>query len=287
MKRILIALLMGCMLCACTIRGHLTEAKKATSCDLTYERIGVPAVKHIPLTPEKQAAVLKILAQLQPGDDSQKGRVHIKISPNSIFTTIHYTTSAGMEHDLNMRDIGSPDSTLKLHTFKIYPYNLPAKLRAELKDLVSYENNKEATHRTIAEQNRAYMEAKAAELQLIQHATAVRLEHRKIDSESKEVEVKEAPLTPEAQREILALLPRLRLAPADKVVQTPPHTDISYCYLILTCGDKEVALRLGDIRFTDKADKAPWQSSPYLLDDATLTRLRDIAQDPAEGPGQV
>ena len=284
MKRVLIALLMGCVLCACTgtTREHLTEAKKATSCELTYERIGVSAVKHIPLTPEKQAAVLKILAQLQPGDDSQKGRVHIKFSPNAIFTTIRYTTSAGKEHDLNMRDIGSPESTLKIHT-----YSLPVKLLDELKNLVSYENNKEATHRTIAEQNRAYMETKAAELQLIRRATAVRLEYREIDSESKKLMVKVAPLTPETQREILTILPRLRLAPADKVVQTPPHTGIPYRYLILTCGDKEVALRLGDIRPTDKADKAPWQSSPYLLDAATHARLRDIAQDPAEGPGQV
>ena len=262
---------MGCMLCACTVREHLTEAKKATSCDLTYERIGVEAVEHVPLPPEKQAAVLKILAQLQPGDDSDARRARVDYNPDATFVTICYTTSEGKEYALKMRDIGSTDSTLK-----IYPYSLPRELRAELKDLVSYENNKEATHRTIAEQNRAYMEAKAAELQLIRHATAVRLEHRKIDSETKKVEVKEAPLTPEAQREILTLLPRLRLAPADKVVQTPPHTGIPYCYFILTCGDKEVSLRLGDICPADKADKAPWQECPYLLDAATRTRLRDI-----------
>ena len=271
MKRILIALLVGCMLCAGTVREHLTEAKKATSCDLTYKRIGVEDVEHVPLPPEKQAAVLKILAQLQPGDDSDARRARVDYNPDATFVTICYTTSEGKEYALKMRDIGSTDSTLK-----IYPYSLPRELRAELKDLVSYENNKEATHRTIAAQNRAYMEAKAAELQLIRHATAVRLEHRKIDIETKEVEVKEAPLTPEAQREILTLLPRLRLAPADKVVQTPPHTGIPYCYLILTCGDKEVSLRLGDIRSTDKADKAPWQECPYLLDAATRTRLRDI-----------
>ena len=71
------------------------------------------------------------------------------------------------------------------------------------------------------------------------------------------------------------------------MVQTPPHSGIPYRHLILTCGDKEVALRLWDIRPTDKADKAPWQECPYLLDDAPRTRLLEIAQDPAEGPGQV
>ena len=282
MKRILIALLMGCMLCACTVREHLTEAKKATSCELTYERIGAEAVKHIPLTPEKQAAVLKILAQLQPGDDSEARRTIVDYNPEATFVTICYTTSEGKEYALEMRDIDSPDSTLK-----IYPYSLPTELLDELYDLVSYENNKEATHRTIAEQNRAYMEAKAAELQLIRHATAVRLEYHEIDSKTKELKVKRAPLSPEVQREILTLLPRLQLAAADKVVQTPPYTGIPYRHLILTCGDKEVALRLKYILPASKADNALWQSSPYLLDDATLTRLRDIAQDPAEGPGQV
>ena len=282
MKRILIALLVGCMLCACTVREHLTEAKKATSCELTYERIGVEDVKHIPLTSEKQAAVLKILAQLQPGDDSMARRTCVDYNPEATFVTIRYTTAEGKEHALEMRDIGSPESTLTIHS-----YSLPTELHDELYDLVSYENNKEATHRTIAAQNRAYMEAKAAELQLIHHATAVRLEYREIDSKTKELKVKRAPLSPEAQREILTLLPRLRLAPADKVAQTPPLTGIPYRHLILTCGDKEVALRLGDIRSTDKADKAPWQSSPYLLDAATRTRLLEIAQDPAEGPGQV
>ena len=273
---------MGCMLCACTVREHLTEAKKATSCDLTYERIGVEDVKHIPLPPEKQAAVLKILAQLQPGDDSEARRTLVNYNPDATFVTICYTTAEGKEYALEMRDIGSPDFTLKIH-----PYSLPSELLDELDKLVSYENNKEATHRTIAEQNRAYMEAKAAELQLIQHATAARLVYREIDSESKKLMVKKAPLSPEAQREILTLLPRLRLAPADKVVQTPPLTGLPYRHLILTCGDKEVALRLWDILPADKADKAPWQECPYLLDAATRTRLLEIAQDPAEGPGQI
>lgn len=284
MKSFFTVLLAVCMLGACTEREHISEAKKATGCELAYAHIGAADVKHVQLTPEKQAAVLQILAQLQPGDDSMRRHTFVSYSPDAIWVTICYTTSEGKVHDLELRDISTPEFN---NIDKIDPYCLPDKLHAELVNLVCYDNNKEATHRAITEQNAAYMESKAAELQLIRHASAVRLEYRKIDSDSHALQVKKATLSPEAQQEILTLLPQLQLVPADQVVETPPHTSVAYRYLILTCGDREVALRLSDILPTSEAQNAPWQACPYLLNVITLLRLNEIASDPAEGPGQI
>lgn len=281
MKRILPLLLALCPLVPAAVPPMdpppsqvLAEVKRATRCKIEYADYRFTTVE-IELPQEKEAEVLALLAQMEPVDDEPDWEVDIDWDDEVIFETLIITTPEGKKQRIDMLDIGYSGSEEPLYDWDFF--KLPRPQLDRLLELVSPEDNLDIIHRTIAEQERKYMAKKAAELEIITHAAAVRLEYRY----PKEKRVENVPLTPVAQREILSILTQLQLSPAEKTVQYEHQHDGLYRYLILTCGDKTVELMMDDIGFAEViAAEKHWQNDPFCLPMTGLERLDQLARKP-------
>lgn len=156
----------------------------------------------------------------------------------------------------------------------------PPEHERELREAMSYECNKELVHQTIKTQGQEYMCEKAAELESIRGATHCYVAYR---STRREPATQFSP-SPEDRREILQILSRLQLAPADKVVQAVSGNAQPSPCLILLCGVWEVALNLHAICPESVLEKSPWQTAPYVLDDASYIRLLQLVCKPVSAP---
>lgn len=281
MKRILPLLLALCPLVSAAVPPMdpppsqvLAEVKTATRCKIEYANYRFTTVE-IELPQKKEAEVLALLAQMEPVDDEPDWEVDIDWDDEVIFETLIITTPEGKKQRIDMLDIGYSGSEEPLYDWDFF--KLPRPQLDRLEELVSPEDNLDIIHRTIAEQERKYMAKKAAELEIITHAAAVRLEYRY----PREKRVENVPLTPVAQREILSILSQLQLSPAEKTVQYEHQHDGLYRYLILTCGDKTVELMMDDIGFAEViAAEKHWQNDPFCLPMTGLERLDQLARKP-------
>ena len=243
----------------------LEHIKTALGCKVQYEMFFRPFV--ISLTPEQEQEALGILAQLQPAGLSE----HIddghafSYEEDMVYTQLICTAADGVQYSVYMDDIGFVDGARSVS--ECTKYELPdEKSYLRLRRLVDFENHKGA----ITEKNRAFMAEKAQALSYLRRASKCRL----ISRSNKGEEV--LPLSSEEEREILSILPRLQLAPAEAVIEEDIRLETER-FFIFTCGDKEVELKPYYIR--SACESYMWDSSPYMLDSVSYARLHQLARE--------
>ena len=220
------------------------------------------------LPPEQEKELLGILAQLQMA--RQLNHIHdydIDYADEQIFTYLICTAPDGKQYSVDVDFIGFVGDTGDMSDCK--DYELPDE-KTYLRFCRLVENNKDAATKSIVEANREYMAKKALDLCDLHRASKCRLIYRR------ENEDEDIPLSPEEESEILSILPRLQLAPAEVVIEDKGERDPGW-YFILTCGDKEVELKPFQIRPLSLQNS--WYNSPYMLDSASLTRLHQLAHE--------
>lgn len=243
----------------------LEHIKTAQGCKVQYEMFLRPFV--ISLTPEQEQETLGILAQLQPTGLS----VHIddahafSYDEDKVYTQLICTAADGVQYSVYMDEIGFVDGAWSVSDST--EYELPdEKSYLRLRRLVDFENHKGA----ITEKNRAFMAEKAQALSDLRRASKCRLVYRSKKGEE------ELPLSSEEEREILSILPRLQLAPAEVVIEEDIRLETER-FFIFTCGDKEVELKPYYIR--SACESYMWDSSPYMLDSVSYARLHQLARE--------
>ena len=244
----------------------LVHIKAAQECKVQYDGIMIPKIL-ITLPPEQEKELLGILARLQMA--RQLNHIHdydIDYADEQIFTYLICTAPDGKQYSVDVDFIGFVGDTGDMSDCK--DYELPdEKTYLRFCRLV---NNKDAATKSIIEANREYMAKKTLELCDLHRASKCRLIYRR------ENEDEDIPLSPEEESEILSILPRLQLAPAEVVIEDKGERDPGW-YFILTCGDKEVELKPFQIRPLSLQNS--WYNSPYMLDSASLTRLHQLAHE--------
>ena len=247
----------------------LPYVKAAQGCKVLYEGIMFPKVLTT-LPPEQEKELLGILAQLQMA--RQLNHIHdydIDYADEQIFTYLICTAPDGKQHPVDVDFIGYVGDTRGMSDCK--DYELPdEKTYLRFCELVDWENNKDAATKSIIEANREYMAKKTLDLCDLHRASKCRLICRRENGDEA------IPLSPEEESEILSILSRLQLAPAEVVIEDKGEQTPGY-YFILTCGDKELELNPYQIRPLRLQNS--WDSSPYMLDSASLMRLHQLAHE--------
>ena len=243
----------------------LPYLKTAQGCKVLYEDIIFSKVLTT-LPPEQEKELLGILAQLQMA--RQLNHIHdydIDYADDHIFTSLIFTAPDGKLLSVDVDFIGFVGDTGDMSDCK--DYELPdEKTYRRFCQLVDYEYNKE----TIIEENREFLAQKEQELRDLRRASKCRLVYRSKKGEET------IPLSPEEESEILSMLPRLYLAPAEAVVVEEICRDSEYCW-IFTCGDKEVELKPYYTRSDFEHDT--WDLAPYMLDAVSYTRLQQLSRE--------
>lgn len=255
----------------------LPHVKAAQGCKVLYEGIIFPSVL-ITLPPEQEKELLGILAQLQMA--RQLNHIHdydIDYADDQIFITLICTAPDGKRYSVDVDFIGFVGDTGDMSDCK--DYELPdEKTYLRFWELVNWKNNKEAAFKSIVEANREYMAKKARELSDLQRASKCRLICCRENGDE------HIPLSPEEESEILSILPRLQLAPAEVVIEDKGKR-VPGRYFILTCGDKELELDpyhlIRPLCKENERDKFPYvlDTAPYMLDSASFTRLLQLAHE--------
>lgn len=255
----------------------LPHVKAALGCKVLYDGIIFPKVLTT-LPPEQEKELLGILAQLQMA--RQLNHIHdydIDCDVDQIFTYLICTAPDGKQYSVDEDFIGFVGDTGDMSDCK--DYELPdEKTYLRFCELVNWKNNKEAAFKSIVEANREYMAKKARELSDLHRASKCRLICRRENGDE------DIPLSPEEESEILSILPRLQLAPAEVVIEGEVARAPGR-YFILTCGDKEVELnpshQIRPLCRQNERDNFPYvlDIAPYMLDDASFTRLLQLAHE--------
>lgn len=262
----------------CPTKAEVQQAQKAESVELAY-KVSRCAEQRVKLSRVEQAALIEVLSRLEFSEDTalEAGR-HYEAK---IYGSIIYTLPGGAQVALPLEYIspakeGSSGCRLLL----------PTVMYRQFLYLTAYETHKEAVQRGIIEEGREYMAQKAADLEVIQNATAVQLKKMRRNSDGVP-EAYTVPLRENEQQEILRILSRLRLSPAEKVVKREPQLPHDPdCIFILTCGDKSVELAFRDIVSSSWLASVPWQECPFVLGDI-LKRLDMLTSARINGKNAV
>ena len=259
---------------------RVADVRAAQSCVVEYHwGMGtVPGVK-VELPQEKQEKILAALAQAKPeGSVVRAGGARLLPNvrmPFAIYYGVYCKTPQHRVYRLWMAD------KLRAPGVEAEPgFIFPPEHEQELREAMSYECNKELVHQTIKTQGQESMSEKAAELESSRGATHCCVAYRTTRWEP----ATQFSPSPEARREILQILSRLQLAPADKVVQAVGGSAQPSPCLILLCGGWDVELNLHDICPESVLEKSPWQTAPYVLEDASYIRLLQLVCKPVAAP---
>ena len=247
----------------------LPYVKAAQGCKVRYDSMMSPSVLTT-LPPEQEKELLGILAQLQMArQQNQIFHCDIDYADDHIFTLLVCTAPDGKQYSVDEEFIGFVGDTGSMSDCK--DYELPDKeTYLRFCQLVDYENNKDAAAKSIVEANREYMAKKVLELCDLHRASKCRLIYRRENGDE------EIPLSPEEESEVLSILPRIQLAPAETVIENKAKRAPGR-YFILTCGDKELELKPYQVRPMSLQNK--WNASPYMLDGASTVRLYQLAHE--------
>ena len=259
---------------------RVEDVRAAQSCVVEYHwgLEAVPGVK-VELPREKQEKILTALAQAKPeGSEVRVGGARLLPNvrkPFAFYYGVYCKTPQHRVYRLWMADkLRAPGVEVE------HGFIFPREHERELREAMSYECNKELVHRAIKTQGQEYMCEKAAELEAIRGATDCYVKRRTTPRNGE----KQFSPSPEARREILQILSRLQLAPADKVVQAVGGRAQPSSCLTLLYGGWEVELNLHDICPESVLEKSPWQTAPYVLEDTSYIRLLQLVCKPVAAP---